>query len=402
MYKTIRTGGFVLTVTVLCQLLMCANLAASEISAADQKVLAGMPVEAATSLLFLPREQKIAAFRNVKQIMPTRTLHTGNYVHPLASTPKDFSKVTYTLDGHTYSIDQYMKKYDGVGLLVMQDNNILLEKYALGNDEDSLWISFSVSKSVTSMLMGAAVKDGFIKSLDDPVTDYLPLLKGSAYDKSSIKNILQMSSGVAWNEDYDDPESDVSKAGALSGVALYKYLAKLPADVTPGEKFNYNTGETNLVGSLVRAAIGNNLATYATEKIWKAFGMESEANWPLNQVGGTELGGCCINATLRDYARIGAFAMQGGVNDAGTEILPKDWMKQSTTPSKGYEGYGYLWWLEQDSFAALGIFGQSIAIYPDSKTIIVTHSAWPSASNEEQGAHRRALLKAIMKHLEHR
>lgn len=387
---------FLRVLSVLSVLVFQPLVFAAEPSSSDARILAELDLEKTTSLLFLPREEKRVAFRNIDRIMPTRPLKTGPYVHPLGSQLKDFSAVTYTLDGQTYSIDQYMKNFDTMGLLIVRDDNIQLEKYALGNDESSLWISFSVSKSITSMLLGAAVKDGYIKSLDDPITDYLPLLKGSAYDKASIKNVLQMSSGVAWNEDYEDPKSDVSQAGGLSGVALYSYLSKLPSESIPGEVFNYNTGETNLVGSLVRAAIGNNLATYGTTKIWKAFGMESQANWPLNAIGGTELGGCCIAATLRDYARIGLFAMQGGVAHDGTRILPDDWMQESTTPSKGYEGYGYLWWLEKDSYSALGIFGQSISIHPATKTVIAIHSAWPRASNAEQSKHRAALIAALM------
>jgi len=387
-------------VTLFFILVLNSTVVARELSSSDAHILEKLKLEQNTGLLFLPREEKIAAFRNIDRIRPTRALETGPYVYPLDSQPHDFSTVSYTLNGQTYSIAQYMKKFDTMGLLVVRDDKIQLEKYALGNDEHSLWISFSVSKSITSMLLGAAVKDGYIKSLDDPITNYLPLLKGSAYDEASIKNVLQMSSGVAWNEDYADPNSDVSRAGGLSGVDLYAYLSKLPSESKPGEVFNYNTGETNLVGSLVRAAIGNNLATYATTKIWQAFGMEAQANWPLNEVGGTELGGCCIGATLRDYARIGLFAMQGGVAHDGTRILPDDWMQQSTTPSKGFEGYGYLWWLDKNSYSALGIFGQIIFIHPSTKTIIVMHNAWLRASDVEQSKHRSALISALMTHLD--
>ncbi len=390
---------FMRTFSVLLMLTIGTMILAGELSSTDAQVLQKFQLEQPTSLLFLPREEKIVAFRNIEKILPTRALNTGDYVYPLVSQPRDFSKVRYTLDGQAYSLEQYMKKFDTMGLLVVRDDKILLEKYALGNDENSLWISFSVSKSITSMLLGAAVKDGYIQSLDDRITDYLPLLKGSAYDRASIKNVLQMASGVAWNEDYDDPQSDVSRAGGLSGVDLYAYLAKLPSESKPGEVFNYNTGETNLVGSLVRAAIGNNLATYATTKIWQAFGMEAQANWPLNEVGGTELGGCCIAATLRDYARIGLFAMHEGVTRDGTQILPADWMTQSTTPSVGYEGYGYLWWLGDNAYSARGIFGQTISVHPSTKTIIAMHSAWPIASNRDQSRHRSALISALLDQL---
>ena len=187
------------------------------------------------------------------------------------------------------------------GLIAVKDGRVHLERYGLGNDANSRWISFSVAKSVVSMLIGAAIQDGYIASVDDPVVDYLPRLKGGAYDAVTIRHILQMSSGVAWNEDYADPNSDTAKAPA-GGMALVEYMRVLPRVAPPGAKFNYNTGETSIAGALLRAAIGNNLATYLSHKIWQPFGMEADGSWVIDQPGGVEYGGCCINATLRDYA----------------------------------------------------------------------------------------------------
>ena len=157
-----------------------------------------------------------------------------------------------------------------------------------------------------------------------------------------------------------------------------------------------NTGETNLAGALLRAAIGNNLSTYLEHKIWQPFGMEFDATWMLHESAGGELGGCCISATLRDYARIGIFAMRGGELPDGTRVLPESWMTESTTPSKGFEGYGYLWWLRDDgAYAGLGIFGQLLWIHPASELVIVTHSAWPTAVGRELSEHRWALVEAL-------
>ncbi|MEJ2088765.1 MAG: serine hydrolase, partial [Gammaproteobacteria bacterium] len=156
----------------------------------------------------------------------------------------------------------------------------------------------------------------------------------------------------------------------------------------------------NLAGTLLRAAIGNNLSTYLTDKIWKPFGMEADAYWQLTEPGGGEFGGCCINATLRDYGRLGLFALGGGVLADGTRVLPAGWMDESTTPSKGYEGYGYFWWLNPDgSYQASGIFGQGIYINEDENVVIALHSAREHASKEEdwplQGALFAALAKAV-------
>ena len=151
-----------------------------------------------------------------------------------------------------------------------------------------------------------------------------------------------------------------------------------------------------LVGALLRAAIGNNLTTYLEHKIWQRFGMESDANWLLIEDGGAEHGGCCISATLRDYARIGLFTLHDGVLRDGTRVLPEGWMEASKTPSKGSEGYGYLWWLGDGGvYNAIGIFGQAIAVDPAEDLIIVTHSAWPQATGRAFSRHRAAFFAAL-------
>ena len=215
-------------------------------------------------------------------------------------------------------------------MIILHEGNIVFEKYALGNTIESKWISFSVTKSVTSMLLGAAIKDGYIKSVNEPVTKYIPQLKDSAYERAQIKDILHMSSGVAWNEDYEDPASDVSIAAAFNSSTLYDYLSKLPVVSKPGVKFNYNTGETNLLGGIVRSAVGIDLSSYLEKKIWQPYGMTRNAFWPTDINHAEELGGCCITATLRDYAKIGLFASQNGKLVDGTQVLPKKWMEKST------------------------------------------------------------------------
>ena len=173
-------------------------------------------------------------------------------------------------------------------MLVIKDGQIVYERYGLGNTENSVWGSYSVAKSVTSMLIGAAIRDGYIASVDEKISDYLPRLKGSSYDQSTIRNVLQMSSGVQWDEDYADPGSDINQKGWWQTLGSYEYLRTKPRESVPGDVFNYNTAETNLVGTLLRFAVGNNLATYLEEKIWRPFGMESDANWMLTELGGGE------------------------------------------------------------------------------------------------------------------
>ncbi len=354
---------------------------------------------AVSDILFWTREQQVSGYRNIALLNPTRVIRHGDNVLALPEKKANLDSLQIKTKDAALTLDEYFNLQSVAGLLVLKEGNVVYERYGLGNDEDSLWISFSVAKSVVSLLVGAAVKDGYIKNLDEKVADYLPRLKNSPYDKASIRDIMQMSSGVKWNEDYADPNSDVATA-TYQTLPLYEYLGRLSREHEPGTFFNYNTAETNLVGTLLRSAIGNNLATYLTDKIWQPFGMESDANWQLTETGGGEFGGCCISATLRDYGRIGLFALANGKLNDGTQVLPEGWMKDSTSPSKGYEGYGYLWWLgEDDVYRAAGIFGQGIYINPRENVVIAIHSARPEAVNRSDSMLQRAMINAIVEAL---
>ncbi len=368
-----------------------ANAAAPYIDPVDDSKHFGSPY----NVLFWTPEQQVAGYRNSSKLFPTRVIAIGESVYPLPYERVELGDVELEYDHSSMTVDEYFKEQSVAGLLVIKDGKILYERYGLGNDENSRWVSYSVAKSVVSMLIGAAIKDGYIKSVDEKVTDYLPRLKGSSYDQSSIANLLQMASGVAWNEDYSDPESDIALA-RWETVSLYGFLKEKARVSEPGDLFNYNTAETNLAGTLLRAAIGNNLAAYLSEKIWRPFGMESEATWNLTEPGGGEFGGCCINATLRDYGRIGLFAMNNGRLADGTGVLPQHWMSESIAPSRGYDGYGYFWWLMGDgAYSARGIFGQGIYINPAENVVIALHSARPDASRKTDKAWQHALYEGI-------
>jgi CubicO group peptidase (beta-lactamase class C family) len=352
------------------------------------------------SVLVASQTDRRVWFKNVDRLGTTRSIKAGASPSRLESQSADFSGLTYQVDGKTYTLSEFLAMPSHIGLIVVQDGKVRFEHYAEGNDPTTPWVSFSVAKSVTSMLIGAAIKDGYIQSVDEPVANYLPRLRGTPYEHATIKHVLQMASGVAWNEDYSDLASDVAKAAGLNGVTLVKYLAQLSKAAEPGTTFNYNTGETNLAGEILRAAIGNNASTYLSRKIWKPFGMESDASWSLDSPDGVELGGCCINATLRDYARIGMFAMSGGVLPDGTEVLPPGWMKESTAPSGPQTpggGYGYLWWLRDDgAYFANGLYGQQIFIDPARRVVIAAHSNAPTtAIFGEYLKHLNAVIQAL-------
>lgn len=349
----------------------------------------------ASSALFWQGDEQIGGFRNAHRLSPTRRINAGGKVLAMPHREIDLSDVIIDFDGQKIGIDEYMSDQRVAGLLVVKDGQIAYEKYRLGNTEDTRWISFSVSKSVVAMLYGAAIRDGYISNVNEKVTDYLPRLKNSSYDQTTIANLLQMASGVAWNEDYADPESDVARA-TYETLELFDYLRHKPRTAKPGEKFNYNTAETNLAGTLLRAAIGNNLSTYLSEKIWRPFGMESDAYWQLTEDGGGEFGGCCINATLRDYGRLGLFALGNGALSDGTQVLAENWMADSVSPSKGFDGYGYFWWLgEQGAYEASGIFGQGIYVNPKKNVVIAIHSAREMASKDSDWELMEAMYGAV-------
>ncbi len=348
------------------------------------------------SILFWQGDTQIAGFRNTHRLSSTRYIESGEQARYLPKDTHDFGQLSYQIDNVSYDLDDFMQHNHVAGLLVLKDGEVRLERYGLGNQPHHRWVSFSMTKSVVSLLTGAAIADGYIGSVEDPVTDYLPQMKGSSYDGVRIRDVLQMASGTDWNEDYADPESDVaSSPGDM--LELMHFLGSKQRIAEPGTRFNYNTGETNLAGAIVRAAIGNNLSAYLSEKIWKPWGMGADAYWMSHGPNGGELGGCCIAATLRDWGRLATFVLNDGQLDDGTNVLPPGWMQESTAPSPASDQYGYLWWLEDNgAFRASGIFGQGVYFNPDEKLAIVVFSAWPEATSRQHlELHRNAMFRAV-------
>ncbi|HPE08032.1 MAG TPA: serine hydrolase, partial [Smithellaceae bacterium] len=338
------------------------------------------------NVLFWSIPQRDATFRALDRIpfiAKSRIISADKNVYPLPEgTPLDVG----------INVDAYMQDQRTAALIIIQDGKIRLEKYGLGFNADGRWTSFSVAKSFTSTLVGAAIKDGSIKSIDDKVSDYIPDLKGSVYDDVTIRQLLTMTSGVKWNEDYADPKSDVALFNAHKaepGVDVtVSYMRKLQREAPPGAKWVYKTGETNLIGVLVSSATRKNLSEYLSEKIWQPFGMQQNASWLLGSTG-HEISGCCIQASTRDFARFGLFILGGGMAE-GKPVLPDGWIaaatkKQADTTRPGY-GYGYQWWtMDGGSYTARGIFGQGIFIDPKRKLIIASNSNWPHASDLQGG-----------------
>lgn len=370
--------------------------AATTACAAD----ASPPSEALGSILFWTPAQQETGYRTIENIFPTRVIKAGANAYPLPSAGDAFD-VSYGFRGVQWTTDSFMKANRVSGLLIIKDGRIVLERYGLGRTAADRWTSFSVGKSVTSTLIGAAIQDGHIKSLDASVTDFLPGLKGSAYEGVTIRHLLTMTSGVKWNEDYADPKSDVAlfalgHPGPDGENPIVAYMAKLPREAAPGTKFVYKTGESDLIGVLLERATGKRPADYLSEKIWSKFGMERDGIWMLDRAG-EELGGCCISMTLRDYGRFGIFILNGGVA-GGEQVVSVDFLAQATTSQFksdiGSYGYGFQWWIHPDgAYEASGIFGQSIYVVPAEKLIIVTNSAWAQA--EEMYANKDVYVEAV-------
>lgn len=327
-------------------------------------------------------------FRNIHRLFPTRVVRAS--AHPRALPPGDrlITDVTFRDRNNRWSLEQYMELNRVSGLLVLHHGRVVLERYRLGNSRDSRWMSMSIAKSITSTLIGAAVRQGHVRALEDPVTRYVPALRGSAYDGASVRDVLMMSSGVRWNEAYTDPASDrrtllEAQISQAPGAAM-ALMASLPRAAVPGTHNTYSTGETQVAAEILRGATGMSLSEYLEDRIWKRYGMEADASWWLDSPGGTEIGGSGFSATLRDFARFGQFLLEGGVA-AGDSILPAGWIAEATTGKQLRGGqrldYGYLWWpfpspVPSDSaFASVGIFGQYLYVNPQARVVIAVWSA---------------------------
>jgi CubicO group peptidase (beta-lactamase class C family) len=343
--------------------------------------------QAGAEILFWDQAQRDANFPHMEEHFPGTTAKASPHPYPLRSGKP------LKLEG----VDAFMAANNTAGLIVVQDGRIRLERYARGYSRAGRYTSFSVAKSLTSTLVGAAIRDGFITSVDDPLTRYIPALAGSAYDGVSIRQVLTMTSGVKWNEDYTDPNSDVALMYAKPvppGMdPTVAYLRTLPREAPPGTKWVYKTGETNLIGVLVQAATGKTLTDYAEAKIWRPFGMERGLFWMVD-ASGRDIGGCCLSASLRDYARIGLFALGGGKG-----VVPDGWFADATkawSPVGDGRGYGFQWWINGDgSFQAQGIFGQLIHVDAKRRLVIAMSSAWPKATGRDLSSARAEFLARI-------
>ena len=377
---------------------------------------------AAQNALDTTAENQAATFRNQDQYRPVRMIRAGSRVRALPPHARSLQGLAFESGGATRLLDDYMTRRRTAGLLVLKRGEVALERYGMGNGPESRWTSFSTAKSMTSTLAGAALHDGSIRSLDDPVERYLPQMTGSVYEGVSVRNVMRMASGVAWDEQYDPKgKSDIVNLGAAmadqkDGAVLNLMRTRARAGAQ-GAKFNYSTGESCLLGAVVRAAVGRPLSDYYADRVWGPAGMEADGYWQLESKEGLELAGLGVSARLRDFGRFGQFILEDGLA-GGVRYLPVGWRDlagQPDTEATGFGklekdyplGYGYQWWTlprkagtaHDGAFTAQGIFGQFVYVNPREQVVAVVWSAWRDAWQTATEFETYALLAAAVEAL---
>ena len=357
------------------------------------------------SLLFWSQAEKDRRFPIMQDIFPSIQVSKSSRVTP----QEQMSNIIPKWKDET-TVASYMKNNHVKGIIVLQNDKIRLEEYAEGVDKTTLWTSFSVAKSISSMLLGVALKEGDIESLDDALQKYIPEFKGYDYGKVTVRQLLTMTSGIGWNEDYEDPNSDVAQMYKAPCQAteshILTYMKPLKFVHESGTTWNYSTGETDLVGILIQKATGKSLAEYLSEKIWKPYGMEHCAFWLADECSNLNIGGSGLSASLRDYARLGTLMLNNG-NLGDKNMLSEEWLKDATSPLYATNdqggGYGYLWWrFPNGSYAAVGIFGQMLYIDPSKELVIAQMAAWPRASSETLITERQNFINAVQRAVDSR
>jgi CubicO group peptidase (beta-lactamase class C family) len=370
-------------------------------------------------------ENQAETFRNQDQVWPHRVIRRGDAVRPLPPHARSLADLAFEVGDVRVSLSDFMAHRRTAGLLILKGGEIALERYGMGSGPESRWTSFGATNSMTSTLVGAALHDGMIDSLDDPCDLYLPQLWGSAYEGVTIRNVLRMCSGVAWREyDQADGRSDVRRLGRamLSGRpgSVLDLLCARPRAQPQGVVFNYSTGESCLLGAVVAAATGRPLADYCAEAIWGPGGMEADAYWQLESEDGLELGGLGVSACLRDVGRFGQLVLEDGETFSGRRVLPTGWRDLAGQPDSAPTafgrlvpgspaGYGYQWWalpgapfadgLHAGAFSAFGGYGQRIYINPAEQLVAAIHSAWRQPQDSDSEVETNALLRAAVRAL---
>lgn len=346
----------------------------------------------------LAPDAALRTFRNTERLFATRVVSAGPSPRPLPLHAQPLRDVYVPVGADSLPLDSVLVLNRVTGFLVLRDGQVLFERYRGGNTAVSRWMSMSVAKSVLGVLVGAALRDGHLRSLDTAITALVPSLRGSAWEGVTLRHAIAMRSGLAWTEAYADSSSDrrrlleaqlAQQPGAMDAV-----LRSLRRDVPPGTRTVYSTGETQVVAMALRAAVGMPLAEYLSARVWGPAGMARDAEWWLDAPGGVEIGGSGLVATLRDYGRFGQFVLERGI--VGRDTILPPWYVDSLGRKSGQVfgadySYGWLWWpltkelpASHRAFTAEGIHGQFILVDPLARVVIVQWAARPEAQGGEQ------------------
>lgn len=354
---------------------------------------------------------KIGNFSAMDEIAPSSKVTRGGDVWPLGSGA--MPAVQYTYKGNNYSLEDYLNRQRVTSLLVMKEGKILFERYQYDRKPEHRFISWSMAKSITALLVGIAQEKGLIQSLDDKAEVYAPELKGSAYGAISIRHLLHMGSGVRWDEAYVGRTDANDLWSAMfrvyrGGDPTEVLTRRRPVDAPAGQKFKYASGETQVLCHVLKGATKKTVANITEEWLWKPLGAQADAAWLVGWQGLEYCAGG-FNATTRDYARLGHLLAQNGARD-GKQIIPKEFLFDATDharqpPGFGMDqagprfGYGYQFWLGAaggKSFAMIGVHGQSLWVVPGTQVVIVQTAAWANASDSEASAERSAAMNAVL------
>jgi len=405
--------------TSLCLLALCLGFSLQASAASEcgvpQLTTCPSPVDAklpdVKDMLTWDQQQRVIGFRNDYRSYQGDVFKAGN-PQPIPVMARSLSSATYLYQGKRYDLQDYIKRNDVTGMMVIKDGKVAYQYYSHGNTPTTLWTSRSVGKSVVSTLVGVAVKEGKIASLDDEIVKYNPDVKGTAWEHVTVRQLMQHTSGVTWNEDYTNPQSDFAKLTQCeANKDTYNCVNALVKDpkrtayAKPGVAWSYSSGGAWLLGDTLEKATGKSLAQNLQEKIWQPYGMVHDGVWHSYQPGKHDVGAHGFNATLEDWGKFGLFIMNNGVLPDGTQMLPDNWVKEARTWNTAEKSvsaahpdgmYGYQWWnnsvpvnakdvspkeglASKDTMWALGIFGQVIVVNPAQKLVIVQWSAWPKA-----------------------
>jgi CubicO group peptidase (beta-lactamase class C family) len=355
----------------------------------------------------------VDAFSRMDEIFNARIVRRGETVHPWKRAPAEPAiqwQIPPQRGGGRADIDGYLARNPATGLLVAVGDTIQIERYQYGRGEEHRFISFSMAKTICALLVGLAVSDGAIASIEDPAEKYVPALKGSEYGRTPIRHLLTMSSGVRFREDYDglDDSAKLSRAiltGPGGAGAVRQFNTR---DAAPGARWYYASAESQVLGLVLTGALKRPIGDYLSERIWQPIGAEADASWVIDRTG-QENTSSNFNAVLRDYARLGMLLAHGG--KAGEkQVIPADWLREMTRPhfsgsqTGRWYGYGFQTWIFPDndgSFALLGVRGQTIFVDP-ARRLVMVHTAVRPDARDPGGAETTALWRGLRQHFPRR